>query len=84
MILQLDQWSHQSCWEIKIRNVWNEAWVIMVDMWGSLSTHVRRLPIETMWRRAKFLVLGTSPWRMFVHVWVWHPVALVMVRRSHL
>lgn len=84
MIFKLNQWRHKSCREVKVRNIRNKTGVIVVNVWRPWSTHMRWLTIKPMWWWAKFLVLRTSPRRMFIHARMWHSVALVMVWWSHI
>lgn len=56
----------------------------MVDVGRALSPHVGRLPVEAMGRRAKVGVLGSPPGRVLIDPRMWHAMARVMVRGSHL
>lgn len=56
----------------------------MVDVRWALSPHVGGLAIEAVGRRAKVRVLGPGPGRVLIDPRVWHAVARVVVRRSHL
>lgn len=55
----------------------------MVDVRWALSPHVGRLAIEAVGRRAKVWVLGPSPGRVLIDPRVWHAVARVVMRGSH-
>lgn len=55
----------------------------MVDVRWALSPHVGRLAIEAVGRRAKVRVLGPSPRRVLIDPRVWHAVARVVMRGSH-
>lgn len=56
----------------------------MVDVGGTLSPHVGRLPVESMGRGTKVGVLGTTPRRVLVDPRMRHSVARVVVRRPHI
>lgn len=56
----------------------------MVDVGRALSPHVGRLPVEAMGRRAEVGVLGSPPGWVFIDPRMWHAMARVMVRGSHL
>lgn len=56
----------------------------MVDVGRALSPHVGGLPVEAMGRRAKVGVLGTPPRWVFIDPRMWHAVARVVMRGSHL
>lgn len=56
----------------------------MVDVRWALSPHVGGLAIEAVGRRAKVRVLGPGPGRVLIDPRVWHAVARVVMRRSHL
>lgn len=55
----------------------------MVDVRWALSPHVGRLAIEAVGRRAKIRVLGSSPRRVLIDSRVWHSMARVVMRGSH-
>lgn len=55
----------------------------MVDVRWALSPHVGRLAIEAVRRRAKVRVLGPSPRWVLIDPRVWHSVARVVMRGSH-
>lgn len=56
----------------------------MVDVRWALSPHVGGLAIEAVGRRAKVRVLGPSPGWVLIDARVWHAVARVVMRGSHL
>lgn len=55
----------------------------MVDVRWALSPHVGGLAIEAVGRRAKVRVLGPSPRRVLIDPRVWHAVARMVMRGSH-
>lgn len=75
--------SHKSSRKIKVGDIWHQTGIIMVHVRGTLSPHVRRLPIKSMWRRPKIRVLWPTPRRMLTDSRMRQSVSRVVMRRSN-
>ena len=80
----LHKGGHQPSGEVKVGNVGEQTGVIVVDVGRALSPHVGGLSVEAMGRRAKVRVLGPPPGWVLIDPRMWHAVARVVVRGSHL
>lgn len=84
MVFQFHKWRHEAGREVKVGDVWHQAGIIVVDVWGALPAHVRRLPIKSMWRRPEVWVLRPSPGRVLADSRVWHTMPRVVMRGTDL